>query len=145
MTIGNILPGFRATGVYQFNPNVILDKLPKPKGTEQTCITASNVEITAHTIKKFGIQHLHLCAAVANTSSWPPPNRLEYHVSIEFVVFFVLYTEILGSHNDSGSVSSAIVSTAGTVCDGSVTSASNPSSIPTVGNYINTVPVPTAE
>jgi len=32
MTIGNILSGFRATGVYPFNPNVILDKLPKPKG-----------------------------------------------------------------------------------------------------------------
>jgi len=60
-------------------------------------------------------------------------------------VFFVLYTEILGPHNDSGSVSSAVVSTTGTICDGSVTSASNPSSIPTVENFINTGPVPTAE
>ena len=60
-------------------------------------------------------------------------------------MFFVLCTEILGPHNDSGSVYSAVVSTAGTVCDGSVTSASNPSSIPIVGNFINTGPVPTAE
>jgi len=55
MTIDNILSGFRATGVCPFNPNVILDKLPKPKGTEQTHITASNVEFTADTIKKFEI------------------------------------------------------------------------------------------
>jgi len=60
-------------------------------------------------------------------------------------VFFGLYTEILGSHNNSGSVSSAVVSTAGTICDGSVTSASNLSSIPTVENFINTGPVPIAE
>jgi len=69
MTIGNILSGFHATGVYLFNPNMILDKLPKPKGTEQTCI---NVEFTADTIKKFEIQYLHrsdLCAVVANTLS----------------------------------------------------------------------------
>jgi len=33
----------------------------------------------------------------------------------------------------------------GTVCDGSVTSASNPSSIPSVGNLMNTGPVPAAE
>jgi len=57
-------------------------------------------------------------------------------------VFFVLYTEILGPHNDSGSNSSAVVSTVGTICDGSVTSASNPSSIPTVENFGL---VPTAE
>jgi len=51
----------------------------------------------------------------------------------------------MGPHNDSGSISSVVVSTAGTVCDGSVTSASNPSSIPTVRNFLNTGPVPTAE
>ena len=53
MTIGNILSGFRATGVYPFNLNKILDKLLKPKGIGQTHITASNVEFTADTIKKF--------------------------------------------------------------------------------------------
>jgi len=37
------------------------------------------------------------------------------------------------------------VSTAGTICGGCVTSASNPSSIPTVENFINTGPVPKAE
>jgi len=51
----------------------------------------------------------------------------------------------LEPHNDSGSVSSDVVSTVGTICDGSVTSASNPSSIHTVGNFINTGPVPTVE
>jgi len=71
MTIDNILSGFRATGVYLFNPNVILDELPKPKGTEQTRITASNVEFTADMIKRFEIQHLHRSdpCAVVNTSS----------------------------------------------------------------------------
>jgi len=44
-------------------------------------------------------------------------------------VYFALYTEILGPHDDSGSVSSAAVSTAGTVCDGSA------------GNFPNTGPV----
>ena len=34
-------------------------------------------------------------------------------------MYFALYTEILGPHDDLGSVSSAAVSTAGTVCDGS--------------------------
>ena len=53
MTIGNILLGFRATGVYPFNPNVILDKLPKPKGTEQTHTSATIVEFTSEMIKKF--------------------------------------------------------------------------------------------
>ena len=72
MTIDNILSGFHATDVYLFNPNVILDKLLKPKGTEQTRITASNVEFTADTIKKLEIQHLHrsdLCAVVVKQSS----------------------------------------------------------------------------
>jgi len=53
MTIGSILSGFCATGVYPFNPNVILDELLKPKDTEQTCTTESNVEFTADMIKKF--------------------------------------------------------------------------------------------
>jgi len=44
-------------------------------------------------------------------------------------VYFALYTEILGPHDDLGSVSSAAVSTAGTVCDGSA------------GNFPNTGPV----
>jgi len=69
MTIGNILSGFCSTGLYPFNPNMILDNLPKPKGTEQTCITESNVEFAADVIKKFEIRHLHLCAVVANTST----------------------------------------------------------------------------
>jgi len=53
MTIGNILSGFRATGVYPFNPNMILDKLPKPKGTVQTRTIANGVEFTADMIKIF--------------------------------------------------------------------------------------------
>jgi len=53
MTTGDILSGFHATGVYPFNPNMIMDKLPKPKGTEQTRTTASSVEFTADMLKKF--------------------------------------------------------------------------------------------
>jgi len=101
---------------------------------EQTFTAASGVEFTVDMIKKFEKRFENGYNIYTNQTyvQWlrmhHPDHRLEYQISIKFV-YFALYTEILEPHDDLGSVSSAAVSTAGTVCDGSA------------GNFPNTGPV----